>query len=103
MREPVAIQCAEFFYLFSEKGVEMYNGETTAWNFQIEGKLWALSDSKPEPGSRHPCPSFQWFSQQKHAFIVQATSPAEERYKEWRKEFKGGLFIMEPFTLHGLR
>ncbi|KAF8503641.1 hypothetical protein F5888DRAFT_1631557 [Russula emetica] len=79
MREPVAIQCAEFFYLFSEKGVEMYNGETTAWNFQIEGKLWALSDSKPEPGSRHPCPSFQWFSQQKHAFIVQATSPAEER------------------------
>jgi len=38
------------------------------------------------------------FSQADHAYIVQATSPAEDRWKEWRKECVAGLFTMKYFT-----
>jgi hypothetical protein len=66
--EPVALQRGVFFYLFSEHGVEKFNGETTGWDFGFNGKLWALSDSSP--GSKVPCLSFQCFSKMKLAYIV---------------------------------
>jgi hypothetical protein len=53
MGEPVALQCSRFFYLYSQNGVEMYNGEITGWNSPFEGKIWALADSNPE--STFPC------------------------------------------------
>ena len=34
----------------------------------------------------------------KQAFLIQSTSPAEERWKIWRKECGGALFTMECFT-----
>ena len=96
MGEPVALQRGEFFYVFSQDGVEMHRGDSTGWIFRFKGKLWALSYSRPE--SKTPCRSFQWFSRQKHAYIVQATSPEEERWKEWEKECGGRLFAMKCFT-----
>jgi hypothetical protein len=45
--EPVALQRGHSFYLFSQNGVEMYDGDKTGWNFPFERKLWALSDSSP--------------------------------------------------------
>lgn len=35
---------------------------------------------------------------ERHAFVVQATSLAGSRWKRWRKECGGGLFIMESFN-----
>ena len=90
---PVALQRGNFFYVFTQDGVEKHPGDTMDWNFRFEEKLWVLSDSRPE--SKTPCHSFQVFSRQNYAYIVQATSPAEERWKEWRKECRGMLFAMK--------
>ena len=40
MGEPVALQRGEFFYVFSQDGVEMHRGDTTGWIFRFKGKLW---------------------------------------------------------------
>jgi hypothetical protein len=74
----------------------MFNGKTTGWKFSFEGQLWALTD--PKPDSRSPCQLFQWFSQQKHAYIVQTTCLTEDWWKEWRKECSAGLFIIKCFA-----
>jgi hypothetical protein len=52
-----------------------------------------LSVSRSE--SKTPCQSLQYFSQRDLAYIIQATSPAEERWKEWTKECRGMLFAMK--------
>jgi hypothetical protein len=82
--------------VFSQDGVEKHHGDTNSWTFDFEGKLWVLSDSRPE--SKTPCQSLQYFSQRDLAYIIQATSPAEERWKEWTKECRGMLFAMKYFS-----
>jgi hypothetical protein len=96
--QPVALQRDEFFYVFSKNGVERYPGNTKNWDFQFKGKLWALSDSTS--GSKIPCQSFRVFSQMRYAYIVQATTPAEEWWKEWQKDCDGQHFIMGPLTVN---
>jgi len=94
--KPVALQRDEYFFLFSKNGVEKYDGNSMGWIFQFEEKLWALSDSNE--GSKHPCKSFQWFSQQNQAYIVQATSPARDRWHRWSTECSARSVIMKCFT-----
>jgi hypothetical protein len=74
----------------------MLSSKTTNWDHSFPDKIWALSDSKAE--SKTPCFSFQFYSQQDFAYIIQATSPAEQRWKEWRKECRGRIFTMTCFT-----
>ena len=71
----------------------MFDGNRTKWNFNFNGKLWALSDS-----NQQPCRSFQMFSEEYQAFIVQTTSQAEGQWKTWSKECYVALFVMECFT-----
>ena len=98
--EPVALQWRRnFFFLFSQDGLEVFDGNSTGWIFQFE--LWLLSDSKL--GSDIPCDSFLLFSQRGDAFFVQATSPAEERWKQWRKGCNGALFTMKCFTENDIK
>jgi hypothetical protein len=96
--EPVALQRGKYFYVFSQNGVEMCNGNSAEWTFHFEGKLWALSDSYQDGISLCPCPSFQRFSRQKRAYIVQTTSPEDGSWKRWSNVCNAGLFIMECFT-----
>ena len=84
------------FYLFSQNGVEMYDGKSTGLDFHFEEKIWCLSDSDQIGVSLISlCPSFQRLSRQNRAYIVQTTSPADERWKCWSKECNAGLFIMQ--------
>jgi hypothetical protein len=80
-----------------KNGVEMYDGDSAGWISEFSGKFWALSDSS-NLHTIEPCRSFQWFSTEERAYIVQATSPAEKRWDRWSKECGAGLFIMEPFS-----
>ena len=74
----------------------MFDGDYTNWKFKFHEKLWALSDSNHR--TLQPCRSFQMFSEEYHAFVIQTTSPAEDRWKAWSKECYVALFVMECYT-----
>jgi hypothetical protein len=96
--EPVALQREDLFYLFTEDGVEMYNGMSTGWSFRFKGKIWALCDSDQVGIHPCPCPSFQRFSKEKHAYIVQTTSSADDRWIRWTNRCYATFFTMKCFT-----
>jgi hypothetical protein len=34
-----------------------------------------------------------------NAWVVQATSPEERRYKDWSKEYSADMFVMDYFSI----
>jgi hypothetical protein len=99
-RQPTALQRSEVFLIFDETGVHAHdiNGEESG---AIKEGTWALTDSHPT--NIEPCQAFYWSSIDKKAWIVQATSPATERWTKWRAQVRAHLFVMDCFSLIELR
>jgi hypothetical protein len=65
-------------------------------DYSIQGET--VGSLRFQTREQNPMSIVSRFSRQKHAYIVQATSPEEVRWKEWEKECGGRLFAMKCFT-----
>ncbi|KAI0695710.1 hypothetical protein BC835DRAFT_1519787 [Cytidiella melzeri] len=91
---PTAVERAgSGFVLFSDEGVDMFEASEKP---RIEN-LWALSDSTPE--TVIPCVALR----DSRAVLIQATSPAQHRWKEWKKQTCAFLYIMDVWTTDEIR
>lgn len=90
-RKPTAFQEIESgFVYFQSTGVTFHR----SWEeFKPADGTWALSDSNQnvEP----PCSAF---TREPRLVVIQATSPKEDRYKEWIKQTGGDVYWMNPWT-----
>ncbi len=59
---------------------------------------WALIDSNEQIRVIMPCEPFCQASKMGLAWIVQATSPLQLRYKDWKKHCHGFKYVMECFS-----
>ena len=84
------------FFIFHEDCVDICKPSAEGLVFGSKKKIWALSDSTE--GTKWPCSAFQKASKMGTAWIVQATSPAKERWDRWSKECNAGLFVMDCIT-----
>jgi hypothetical protein len=91
----VAFEVDDNFLVFQANGVSMHSLHARA-DCIPEGS-WALSDSNSQ--NQQPCSAFLSAATQQRTWIVQATSPLEERWKDWGKEYSANLFVMEPFSV----
>lgn len=89
---PVAIQVPGYFLIFSFNGVEIHTLDHTDYNVFPAGTC-VLSDSNEEV--KAPCSAFLGAAKQGRAWIVQATSPLEERWREWKKQRSADIFVMD--------
>ncbi|KAI9456403.1 hypothetical protein BJY52DRAFT_564652 [Lactarius psammicola] len=92
---PVALQLPSFFIVFQDDGV--YRHPLTAAPHHLPMGTRALSDSNNE--GKHPCSAFLGAARQKNALIIQATSPSEDRWKNWSKECGAVKFVMNHFSI----
>ncbi|KXS13829.1 hypothetical protein M427DRAFT_58081 [Gonapodya prolifera JEL478] len=90
-RKPTAFQeTKNNFVYFQSTGVTLHG----AWDeFTPADGTWALSDSQEDV--EPPCRAFV---REPRLIIVQATSPKEDRYKEWIKQTDGVVYWMNPWT-----
>ncbi|OCH84926.1 hypothetical protein OBBRIDRAFT_785530 [Obba rivulosa] len=90
-KKPTAVQMnSDMFVLFSDRGVEYHSTVGRTYDVLPLG-TWALTDSSEVVTL--PCTPFL----QSRATIIQATSPAKHRWKEWGKQHEADLYIMEPW------
>ena len=83
-------------FIFHEDCVNVCSLDADGLVFGSGKKIWALSDSTE--GTKWPCLAFQKGSKMGTAWIVQATSPAKERWDRWSKGCDAGLFVMDCIT-----
>ncbi|KAH9037886.1 hypothetical protein EDB85DRAFT_566732 [Lactarius pseudohatsudake] len=95
---PVAIELPNFFILFQDDGVYRYPLDAGPHN--LPEHTWALSDSNGP--TKQPCLTFLGASKQKFAWIVQTTSPAEARWKQWRKYCTADIFVMNHTSIQDI-
>ncbi|KAH8988881.1 hypothetical protein EDB92DRAFT_1817364 [Lactarius akahatsu] len=95
-RSPIAIQLPGHFLVFSSDGVEIHPLNQTNYNVFPAG-TFALSDSNEEV--KAPCSAFLGAAKQGRAWIVRATSPLEERWREWKKQRSADIFVMDHPTV----
>ncbi|KAI0742047.1 hypothetical protein C8Q80DRAFT_173093 [Daedaleopsis nitida] len=89
---PTAAQFnAEHYIIFDDEGARVHNLNEEDPHLK---NCWALADSNV--AVTHPCANFRtdaWF-------VIQATSPKLERWKEWLKQKEGQKVIMDlPTTM----
>ncbi|KZV66105.1 hypothetical protein PENSPDRAFT_689291 [Peniophora sp. CONT] len=86
-REPTALQLHSRYYLiFDEQGVTANKLDDADNRLK---QCWALVDSNSQVVS--PCGSFL----DKALRVIQTTSPKVERWKEWRKQARAELYVMD--------
>ncbi|KAI0245653.1 hypothetical protein BJV78DRAFT_1287359 [Lactifluus subvellereus] len=94
-QKPTALQMSTCFIVFKDTGVKVYD-----LAIRVTGALpvgtWALTDSNEH--TREPCRAFLSASRRHQAWIVQATSPAKDRWYQWSKELQAQYFVMERFS-----
>src|SRR6266702_570131 len=94
---PVVLLLSRHFLVFCDDGVDIHPLDMANPDVFPRG-TWALSDSNEEVGS--PCSAFIDAAKQEIAWIVQTTSPMEERWKEWKKECSADMFVMVPPSIN---
>ncbi|KAH9022953.1 hypothetical protein EDB85DRAFT_1992850 [Lactarius pseudohatsudake] len=95
-RSPVALQVPGHFLVFGFDGVEIHPLDQANYNVFPAGTC-ALSDSNEEV--KAPCSAFLGAAKQGRAWIVQATSPLEERWRMWKKQRSADIFVMDHPTV----
>jgi hypothetical protein len=94
-RTPVALELPHCFLIFHDDGVNIHHLNMLNTDVFPRG-TWALSDSfGSHERIMEPCSIFQTASLQKRAWLVQTTSPLEKRYKDWKKQCKAEMFVMD--------
>lgn len=101
--------------MFTQKYPRVYEGHRVIycdrnlssaedWSVVVEGRInlnhdgvWALSDVAESDGVYVPCRTFL----KSAALVVQATSPASERWSKWKKEQRAKLYVMRLWTVSG--
>jgi len=93
---PTALQILDDkFLLFTEKDVLVLSTSSSS-RTKIPPFTWALADSSEK--ILQPCMAFLAIDADKQASIIQACSPKESRWKEWKKQHGARLFVMERYT-----
>ena len=92
----VALERPDCFFLFSDDGVTMHD-KTKSYIHLFPKITWALSYSNDK--TEQPCEAFLDDSQEDRAWIVQATSPKKERWKQWRTQHSAEMFVMKYFSV----
>ncbi|KAH9000114.1 hypothetical protein EDB92DRAFT_2100302 [Lactarius akahatsu] len=92
--EPVALERPEFFILFHDGGVYRYPKADPDF---LPKSTWALTDSTGQ--TPEPCSAFQTVSKRLEAWIIQTTSPAVTRWRDWHKYCKADMFVMNPISI----
>jgi hypothetical protein len=93
-RQPVAFQVNSEFILFQSTGIQLFD-ITSLYGQSIPPGTWALSDSHTH--FERPCSAF--LTARTTAWIVQTTSPEEERWKSWHNECFAEMYWMDVFSL----
>ncbi|KAH8985960.1 hypothetical protein EDB86DRAFT_3246244 [Lactarius hatsudake] len=60
-------------------------------------RTWALSNSNKNVPQ--PCSTFGTVSKRRTAWVIQTTSPAEKRWKNWKKYCTTDMFVMNPISI----
>lgn len=89
------VPASDYFLLFCDTGV--YKLPLLTHPDCLPRGTWALSDSNQS--ANQPCSTFLGASGLKNAWIIQATSPLEGRWKDWQKCHNADTFIMDYFSI----
>ncbi|KAI0250344.1 hypothetical protein BJV78DRAFT_1283292 [Lactifluus subvellereus] len=91
-KKPTAFHASKHFVVFKDTGVTVHDAAEEEYNV-LPAETWALTDSNEY--NKGPCTTFLCASAWGRAWIVQATSPAGDRWYQWSKEYHAGLFVMQ--------
>ncbi|KAH9039031.1 hypothetical protein EDB84DRAFT_1397173 [Lactarius hengduanensis] len=91
---PVSLQLAPHILVFRDDGV--YRHPQNAEPDCIPEGTWALSDSGHRV--RQPCDVFMDAAGHYGAWVIQTTSPLEERWSEWAKQLTAVTYVMKGFS-----
>ena len=94
----MALELSNYILVFQDDNV--YRHPLKADPYLLPQGTWALSDS--DEVAKRPCTAFLDAAKRKVAWIVQTTSPLEERYKEWSKQRDAEMFVMDYFSINEL-
>jgi hypothetical protein len=87
----------DHFFLFDQNGVTIYDVRVAGVDVFSKGaNTWALTDSSDNLAM--PCAPFLAAATADLAWVVQATSPKQSRYKAWTKHRHGFKYVMRGFT-----
>ncbi len=92
----MAFQVNEQFVLFKDTGVLLYDASDGDMGHLMPVGTWALTDSRSK--YRTPCGAFIGALTVRRAWIVQATSPLEDRWKGWQKVHHSSIYYMDVFS-----
>lgn len=96
-QKPVALQRNEHIFVFQDHGVDRY--PTNAQSHFLPNGTWALLTPTKKP---HNLVLPFWLllrPQGLRAWIVQTTSPLEDRWKTWEKYRTADMFVMKSFSI----
>ena len=86
------------FLLFQDTGVRICSFDASNGSIMPD-RTWALSDSHPGPVFGPPCEAFLTAYRPSRAWVIQAASPGEARWKGWSKEHGAKMYWMDVFTV----
>jgi hypothetical protein len=91
----VAFEVGAHYLVFQANGVSIHPSHE--FGDHIPEGSWTLSDSDAD--NKQPCHAFRNAANWKKTWIIQATSPLYERWKEWQKQDNAFFFVMDPFSI----
>ncbi|KAH9061048.1 hypothetical protein EDB87DRAFT_475280 [Lactarius vividus] len=91
---PVSLQLAPDILVFLDDGVYRHPLDATP-DYLPEG-TWALSDAGRLDDK--PCNAFLDAAGRHIAWIIQTTSPLEDRWRQWKKQYTAVTFVMKGFS-----
>ena len=100
LKKTVALQVNGLFVLFGDTGVLLYDSFVDDIGHLIPPGTWAHTDSCPN--YLQPCPAFMTTLSVGNAWVVQTTSPLEDRWALWQKKFSSPIYYMDVCQLEEL-
>ncbi|KAH9066290.1 hypothetical protein EDB87DRAFT_703940 [Lactarius vividus] len=91
---PVSLQRSSDILVFRDDGV--YRHPLNAAPDYLPKGTWALSDSGHQ--AKQPCDVFMGAAKRYATWIIQTTSPLEERWRDWAKQLTAVMFVMNRFS-----
>ncbi|KAH9074236.1 hypothetical protein EDB83DRAFT_1946033 [Lactarius deliciosus] len=91
---PVSLQLAPYVLVFRDDGVYRHSQESEP-DYLPTG-TWALSDAGHL--DEKPCTAYKGAAGRQIAWIIQTTSPSEDRWRQWKKQYTAVVFVMKGFS-----